>query len=150
MNSNHSPGIDRDLSSTNKIRSKLPNTGADRLAQVDELFALIPGEEDAMLGNPLPEHLVLGLEKLDVPTKLVRGAPSQEGQQWLEQPSPGSRVLAENAFKEGDSPFAPRHMSPRGCQVSSTAVGRQPESEPDNRCQFLWQDRRHQADFLFA
>jgi len=75
-----------------------------------------------LLGNTLPQHLILRLEKLDLSAQFVFGTTCQEEQELLKEPSHGHGFLDMNTLKQSDILFAPRCLSARRRQVNSAAV----------------------------
>jgi hypothetical protein len=70
------------------------NCGTNGLAELDNSRSLIGLQKDRPHFQALSQHLVLGLEQLDVPDQLVAAAPGDKEEQGLENPFHGD-ILQE-------------------------------------------------------
>ena len=88
-----------------------PELRAESLAQLQKRHPFVRLEEDTLSGDALPQHLILGLEELDLLLEVVGGRTSDQKQQRLEEASHSGKNLRlpmENArlatflYTEGD------------------------------------------------
>jgi hypothetical protein len=116
-------------------REQFGHAGADSSAQPVKSLALGLRHEDSLLGNSLAEHLILGLEKFNLATELMRGRAGEQEQQWLKQPTHDRAILRISTQSEGDHFLHPGLRSWSIDQVlrrGLSVVGRQSLQLGDN------------------
>ena len=89
-------------------RDQLPESRADLAAKADEAAAFGWRHHDP-LGQPTPEHLVLGLEELDLRDELVVAGHSQRLEQGVEESGHPAMVRAYGRCWADDTVSEQRH-----------------------------------------